>query len=317
VRCPVCGGEGRERVFDVAGVDLASSFTLTRCLGCAHLAIHPVPVDLARYYEGDYHAHDFAVPQPFAAAAGWRGAFKRALLSVVYGYEVSPKPSVGWRALEPALRVAAHKFMPFPRPEEGRRLLELGCGAGAQLKVLAELGWDVSGVELGADAARFARERLGLDVRQGSLESARLPAASFDFVVASHVLEHLPDPAAAAAEIARILKPGGRLYAAVPNGGALEAAAFGSRWAWEAPHHLHHFTPASLGRVLERAGLRVESERHELFSSAIDVHIALRNCFPAAPAARLRILRALYAPVGLLLAASGRGTRFSLTCRKL
>jgi SAM-dependent methyltransferase len=317
VSCPVCGGERRERLFEVAGVDRASTFTLTRCAGCAHLAIHPVPEDLARYYDSGYHAHDFAVPGPFASAPGRRGAFKRALLSVVYGYEVSPRPSAAWRALAPALRLAAHKFMPFPRIAGGRRLLERGCGAGAQLKVLAELGWDVTGVELGEDAARFARERLGLDVRQGSLESARLPSASFDVVVASHVLEHLPDPAAAAAEIARVLKPGGRLYAAVPNGGALEARVFGSRWAWEAPHHLHHFTPASLGRVLERAGLRVESERHELFSSAIDVHIALRGVFPRAPEAALRVLRALYAPVGVLLAASGRGTRFSLISRKL
>jgi len=316
VSCPICGAGGRERLFEVEGVDRKSIFTLTRCAACGHRAIYPVPDDLSRWYDGDYHAHGFAVPPPFAAAPGWRGAFKRALLSVVYGYEVSPKPSAGWRALAPALRLAAHKFMPFPRLEGGRRLFELGCGAGAQLKVLAELGWEVSGVELGGAAARFARERLSLDVRQGSLESAGLPSGAFDVVIASHVLEHLPDPAAAAAELARILKPGGRLYAAVPNGGALEAAVFGSRWAWEAPHHLHHFTPESLGRMLDRAGLRVESERHELFSSAVDVHIALRNAFARAPEPALRALRVLYTPIGLLLAAFGRGTRFSLICRK-
>lgn len=315
--CPICEGEGeRERLFDVVGVDRKSIFTLTRCPGCGHRAIHPVPEDLARYYDGDYHAHDFVVPPPFASAAGWRGAFKRALLSVVYGYRVEPASCPAWRALAPALRLAAHKFMLFPRPEKGRRLFELGCGAGAQLKVLAELGWEVSGVELGVSASRFARERLGLDVRQGSLESVKPPSAAFDVVVASHVLEHLPDPAAAAAEIARILRPGGRLYVSVPNGGALEAGLFGSRWAWEAPHHLHHFTPASFARMLERAGLRVESERHELFSSAVDVDIALRNSFPGAPEALLSAARALYSPIGALLAASGRGTRFSLVCRK-
>ncbi len=314
--CPVCGGGGREKVFDVAGVDRRSVFTLTRCRGCGHLAIDPIPEDLARYYEGDYHAHAFAEPPPFAAAAGWRGAFKRALLSVVYGYEVAPAPGPLWRPLAPLLRVAAHKFMPFPRPQGGRRLFELGCGSGAQLKVLSELGWDASGVELGAAAARFARERLGLDVRQGTIFSERLADGSFDVVVASHVLEHLPDPAAAAREISRILKPGGRLYASVPNGAALEAAVFGPRWAWEAPHHLHHFTPASLARMLGNAGLRVESERHELFSSAVDMELALRNRFPGAPAALLRALRAAYAPAGALLAASGRGTRFLLVCRK-
>jgi SAM-dependent methyltransferase len=316
VNCPVCAGRDRDRVFEVAGVDGLSTFTMTRCRGCGHLAIFPVPEDLARYYDSGYHAHGFVVPPPFAAAAGWRGAFKRALLSVVYGYEVAPAPGAGWRALAPLLRVAAHKFMLFPRPENGRRLLELGCGSGAQLKVLAEAGWDVSGVELGASAARYARERLGLNVHQGSLESARLPSASFDVVVASHVLEHIPDPAAASVEIARVLRPGGRLYVSVPNGEAVEASWFGRFWDWEAPHHLHHFTPGSLGRMLERAGLRVESERHELFSSATDVRLALRNSFGGAPAALPAFLGALYAPLGFLLAASGRGTRFCLVCRK-
>src|SRR5262245_17832447 len=49
---------------------------------------------------------------------------------------------------------------------KGRRLLEVGCGAGFFLKVAERAGWQVRGLELSDEASKYARERLALDVRQ-------------------------------------------------------------------------------------------------------------------------------------------------------
>jgi SAM-dependent methyltransferase len=77
-----------------------------------------------------------------------------------------------------------------------------------------------------------------------SAEAIPVAAASFDAIVLTEVLEHVPDPPAVLAELARILRPGGRLFLTVP-------------FAWplhELPHDYFRYTDAGLRALLERAG---------------------------------------------------------------
>ncbi len=78
-----------------------------------------------------------------------------------------------------------------------------------------------------------------------------------------HVLEHLPDPAAAIARAAELLRPGGRLLVSVPNVDSLQARLGGERWFHlDLPRHLFHFGPRSLSAMVERAGLQVARIGH-------------------------------------------------------
>ncbi len=121
-------------------------------------------------------------------------------------------------------------FEHFPL-EPGDRVLDLGCGEGRHV-IAAYLAADVDaiGVDLSlADlhsaqrkAADFIDEYAGAGDRSLGLASAdalRLPFAddSFDKVICSEVLEHIPDYRAALTEIRRVLKPGGLLCASVPR----------------------------------------------------------------------------------------------------
>jgi 2-polyprenyl-3-methyl-5-hydroxy-6-metoxy-1,4-benzoquinol methylase len=144
----------------------------------------------------------------------------------------------------------------------GRRLLDVGCGAGLFLKAAERAGWEVGGVELSAEGATFARERLGLDVRAERAEAMSFPAGSFDVAVMSEVIEHMFDPRAVVNAVARALKPGGLIAITTPNFDALSRHALGADWAVLAPmEHMYYFTERTLGRLLESCGFAVVESR--------------------------------------------------------
>jgi SAM-dependent methyltransferase len=150
--------------------------------------------------------------------------------------------------------------------------LDVGCGDGRTTGAwLAEHARSYVGVDVSARAVEQARE-LGLDARVIT-DAGELPFADagFDFVACIEVFEHLFDAEGAAAEIARVLRPGGRLLAQVPNVAhwrhRVDMAALGRfnplgdaeslARTWRDPH-IRFFTVDTLPRMLESVGLEVE-----------------------------------------------------------
>jgi 2-polyprenyl-3-methyl-5-hydroxy-6-metoxy-1,4-benzoquinol methylase len=146
----------------------------------------------------------------------------------------------------------------------GRRLLEVGTGAGLFLKAASRAGWDAAGLELSNEGATFARERLGLDVRQERAEAMSFAPGTFDAAVMFDVIEHLFDPRAVLESTRRALRPGGILAVGTPNFNALSRLVLGRDWAVLSPlEHLYYFTESTLSRMLMSTGFsRVESVRH-------------------------------------------------------
>lgn len=105
----------------------------------------------------------------------------------------------------------------FARFEEGRgrRVLEIGVGAGTDFVQWVRAGADATGVDLTDAGVALTRERLALEGLQARVEVADAEAlpfadASFDLVYSYGVLHHSPDTPRAIAEVRRVLRPGGR-----------------------------------------------------------------------------------------------------------
>jgi SAM-dependent methyltransferase len=99
----------------------------------------------------------------------------------------------------------------------GLRVLDLGCRTGALTQHYAA-GNEVTGVDVDRAALEQAVERLGIETVWADVEEG-LPFEdeTFDVIVAGELMEHLADPAAAVANIRRVLRPGGRFVGSVPN----------------------------------------------------------------------------------------------------
>jgi len=99
-----------------------------------------------------------------------------------------------------------------------RRVLDCGCGAGEYVRALLARGADAFGVEFDAQKIEAGQAgELAARIRIGDLEALAFPDASFDVALLNEVLEHVPDDAAALAEVRRVLRPDGRLVVLSPT----------------------------------------------------------------------------------------------------
>lgn len=132
---------------------------------------------------------------------------------------------------------------------KGARILEIGCGTGHNLPMLAQFG-EVDAIEIDETAAAKASERLGKKVGSAPLpELAGVAPGSYDLVAVLDVIEHVEDDVAALKAIAKVLKLGGKILITVPA----------HQWMWSAHdvvnHHKRRYSKATLTASLRAAGL--------------------------------------------------------------
>ncbi len=159
----------------------------------------------------------------------------------------------------------------------GDRLLDLGCGFGRHAYQAARLGAEVVALDAGADEVRSVLDTFGAMAEAGEIDidKARVgavrgdalrlpfPDASFDRVIASEVLEHIPDDEAAMAELARVLRPGGSMAVTVPRcGPEFVNWALSNEYHDVPGGHVRIYRRSQLVGRLERTGLAAVGSHH-------------------------------------------------------
>lgn len=268
--CPVCGAPGaplyeglRDRLFGAPGV-----WRMARCGGpeCGLLWLDPPPDEdaLERAYQSYYTHASPSGPEPSPLLSIWRRAQAEYLASR-FGYASAGGASGRWLGrlvpLLPGRRESLDASIMLLPARPGGRVLDVGCGSGAMLERLRDLGWRVQGVDPDPRAAAVAGHR-GIPVHTGTLEEAAFEDGAFDAIIMNHVIEHVPDPHRLLGECRRILCPGGVLVASTPNAAGLGHRRFGRAWrGLEPPRHLQVFTPSALRHLAEATGFTIREIR--------------------------------------------------------
>lgn len=222
-----------------------------RCELCGVVYLDPRPVraELTTIYPDHYHAFTFTEDR--------------------FGFVYRVR-----RRLEARRLLAAAGALPTDA-----RILDVGCGDGFHLDLLAEFGtpgWQLEGVDLDSRAADAAEAR-GVLVHRGSIEDLDLEPDRYDFAILIQTIEHVGDPAAVLRAIRRVLRPGGRLLVVTDNTGSLDFTIAKRRhWGgYHFPRHWYLFDANSLRRLATHTGFAVDEL--DTMVSPVNWVFSLRN----------------------------------------
>jgi len=230
--CPLCHESGA-RDF----VSRGDGMQVVQCTTCSFLYLNPRPVNeaLQRIYSTAYYESSDEM-------CGYREYLRREREALDGGWHI------GYTILD-----LIEQFEPLL----GKKVIEVGSGSGSVLRIAAQKGATVQGIESCAEMAQYIQKHLAMSVMHGSLEDADLPDDAFDLVLLCEVIEHLSDPLGAARQLQKCLKPGGLLFLTTPNAGC--TGRFGGSWyGFHASYeHVSYFDMASLNRLIGQASLDV------------------------------------------------------------
>jgi SAM-dependent methyltransferase len=144
------------------------------------------------------------------------------------------------------------------------RALEVGYGAGAVLLALAPAVRELHGIDLDADPAPvnalLVQRGFSANLTQGSVYELPYDDASFDLVVCFSVFEHLHEFERGLAQVARVLRPGGRFLLGMPAVNKMMEAGFRAI-GFKGINDHHITTPQSVSATFQKIGLEVASAR--------------------------------------------------------
>lgn len=236
-QCPVCNVTQRKPLLTTRDrhYHVLGEWTIASCKNCGMIQLDPMPTtdELVALYPKDFYAfNDLAKKN-----SGWFADLKRLLF--------------------PSMYVNDPTFL------RAGRVLDSGCGTGWALIPFKNKGWECIGIDPSNSATAFGITNYQLDVRAGTVLSAKLPSAHFDYVRSNHSLEHDPVINDTIAEFRRIIKDDGKLLIGVPNINSPIARFFGKYW-WNLnlPFHVNHFSKTHIEQILKKNNFKIDCIRY-------------------------------------------------------
>lgn len=229
-------------------------FLYFQCHQCKCLQIAQIPSDLSPYYPSEYYAFAHSPVEMFG------NPVQRWLKNVRNRYAVFDRGALGF---------GAWLYRKFPRESlrslsglsgltRSSRILDVGCGAGALLYSLRELGFSNL---LGVDPyiKKTIRYQHGLTIRKQELEKVPVKEP-WDVIMFHHCFEHIADQHSTFAAAARLLSKNGTIIIRIPTVSSKAWAQFRTHWVQlDAPRHLYLHSHKSLEILARQHGLNVQT----------------------------------------------------------
>lgn len=243
-QCPVCSSGDIHGAFSAKDYTVSHrSFVIMRCGNCTGMFTQDVPKqeNIGKYYASEnYISH-----------SDTNKGFVNRLYHIIRKRTLNGK------------RILIKKETNISRGT----ILDIGCGTGAFLHTMKLAGWEARGLEPDEAARDKASELYGI-YPQPSHDLFNLPHGSFDAITMWHVLEHVHQLHEYAAQLKNLLKPGGRIFIAVPNYTSYDAQYYKEFWAaYDVPRHLYHFSPDSMRTLIQNHGLSIKKVKPMWFDS--------------------------------------------------
>ena len=240
--CFVCGGKDFSPFKDCIDYTVSKdTFTIVQCKNCGFKFTNPRPdgIEIGKYYESEeYVSH----------SDSGKGIINF-LYKKVRNYTINKKVSL------------------VNSLSKDKTILDIGCGTGAFLNACKGNGWKIEGIEPSDGARDFAKTNYNLEINPEN-KLATMATSSFSIITMWHVLEHVHLLNDRIEELKRLLKKDGTIIIAVPNCDSWDAEYYSEFWAaYDLPRHLYHFTPDTMGKLLEKHSLTIVKKLPMVFDS--------------------------------------------------
>jgi SAM-dependent methyltransferase len=214
--CPGCLGPLTRALGEKNG------YTFLGCEKCGTAAVNPLPTtaDLDAYYKAYYNTPKYM------------------------------------RKREGKLRQARKRLSRIPAKRAGETFLDVGCNYGYAVAAARDLGLVAHGIDIDPETVKAAQDTWGVEwFETARIEDYAAAGRKADILYTSEVIEHTPEPEAFAAAMARIVKPGGRLFLTTPAADHWAVPRKFTEWnEAKPPIHLILYSKEGLRRLLARHG---------------------------------------------------------------
>jgi 2-polyprenyl-3-methyl-5-hydroxy-6-metoxy-1,4-benzoquinol methylase len=244
-KCRICDSENvaspielRETMFGTG-----EPFLYERCFECGCLQIDKQPTDIAKHYPNNYYSYA-------AGSGGFVDGVKRKtqIILSLHGPAWLFAGRDWWE-------LGVRKSIRDMGLSRSARILDVGCGNGNLIASLAEVGFRNV---LGADPF-IPHDIVHSNGARVLKCEANVVEGQFDVVMMHHSLEHIWDQHGTIAEVARLVKTGGRCLIRIPTIDCWAWEEYGRDWiALDPPRHFYIHSRASITRLLESAGFRLD-----------------------------------------------------------
>ena len=242
--CPICASESISKLYVAKDYTVSGeSFEVWRCATCSGGFTQNVP-DAATI--GPYYAAESYVSHTDSSKG-----FINSVYHKVRSYALQTKKNLVTKLVG----------------KNTGALLDIGAGTGAFVNTMQSGGWQVTGLEPDATAAKQAQLKYNIQLEPADTVYT-LGSHQFDAITMWHVLEHVHDLHGYFKRFGELLQPTGILVIAVPNYTSTDARIYGKNWAaLDTPRHLYHFSPASMELLADKHGFKLVTKKAMWFDA--------------------------------------------------